>query len=153
MIQTIDKDILTVDYGFIIHCCNCIGAFGGLAGKIGKKWPNVKEKYVEHLRQSVVKGHPAWDHLGTNLYVDIPDQDITVVNMFTQYDIGMECRRTEYSALKTCLKEFIGMPEGFPIYMPYQLGSGMGGGDWGIIQDIINHTFRHRAEQTFICRI
>jgi O-acetyl-ADP-ribose deacetylase (regulator of RNase III) len=32
MITTINKDILTVDKGVIVHSVNCIGAVGGLAG-------------------------------------------------------------------------------------------------------------------------
>jgi O-acetyl-ADP-ribose deacetylase (regulator of RNase III) len=39
MITTINKDILTVEKGVIVHSVNCIGGVGGLAGAIARKWP------------------------------------------------------------------------------------------------------------------
>ena len=51
MITIINKDILTVEKGVIVHFCNCLGAMGGLAGAIARKWPIVKESYLKYLEE------------------------------------------------------------------------------------------------------
>ena len=151
MIQTIEKDILAVEKGIILHCCNCIGGFGGLAGKIGQKWPNVREEYLKLIERSMAR---PWELLGKIQVVQTPDPDLFVVNMFTQFDIGMkDGRKTEYSAVQQCLERVnsLALIQEMDIHLPYTMGCGLGGGDWSIIEAIIHNAFL--TANVNICKI
>ena len=147
MITTINKDILTVDKGVICHFCNCLGAFGGLAGAIGRKWPSVKESYLKSIRDNENKTH---NLLGTIDITRVDALPFYVVNAFTQYDFGPG-RKTEYSAVKSALKSLRQHASGLDIYLPYKVGCGLGGGDWEIVLKIINEVFENYNKTVYIC--
>jgi len=94
MITTINKDILTVDKGVIVHSVNCIGAVGGLAGAIARKWPKNAEKYREHVKNQKL---PIM-LLGSVFEVNVA-HNVVVANLFGQNNVGTRERQTEYSAL------------------------------------------------------
>lgn len=146
MITTINKDILTVDKGVIVHFCNCLGAMGGLAGAIASKWPIVKESYLKYLKEKE-----------SNVFaiggIDIVrvEKPLWVINAFTQYDFGSG-RRTEYSAVINALEKVRREAISLDIYLPYMVGCGLGGGDWSIVQKIIEKTFENYGGNVYICK-
>ena len=169
MITTINKDILTVDEGVIVHSVNCIGAVGGLAGAIARKWPKNAEKYkeyVRHRKSSIML-------LGSVFEVNVA-HNVIVANLFGQYGIGTGKQQTEYAALisgfKTIAETFFqgndkeekdyGNPFGLvdqpidltDIYIPYKIGCGLGGADWNIVMKIIEETFAKSEKDVYICR-
>lgn len=169
MITTINKDILTVDKGVIVHSVNCIGAVGGLAGAIACKWPENAEKYkkyVLHRNQSITL-------MGTVFDVKVSD-NLYVANLFGQYEIGTSERQTEYSALISGLKRIastvytsdemeemdfgsLGI-EDVPkvlqdVYIPYKIGCGLGGADWNLVEEIIFSIFSKSVKNAYICKI
>ena len=169
MITTINKDILTVDKGVIVHSVNCIGAVGGLAGAIARKWPKNAEKYkeyVRHRKSSIML-------LGSVFEVNVA-HNVIVANLFGQYGIGTGKQQTEYAALISAFKRiantfFVGNDketmhfggslgiEDVPntltdIYIPYKIGCGLGGADWNIVQQIIEKTFEKSENNIYICK-
>jgi O-acetyl-ADP-ribose deacetylase (regulator of RNase III) len=168
MITTINKDILTVDKGVIVHSVNCIGAVGGLAGAIARKWPENAKKYreyVEHRKSSIML-------LGSVFEVNVA-HNLFVANLFGQYNIGTSKQQTEYAALIAGFKKiadtfFYGDDTedmyfgalGFEsvsivltdIYVPYRIGCGLGGADWEKVQDILHQIFENSHKNVYICK-
>ena len=168
MITTINKDILTVDKGVIVHSVNCIGGVGGLAGAIGRKWPVNAGEYRSHIRRQEL---PIM-LLGSVFEVNVAP-NVIVANLFGQNNVGTHERQTEYSALIAGFKKIastnfhgndiktihfsgIGLEdvpnELYNIYIPYKIGCGLGGADWNIVEEIINKTFEKSFNDVYICK-
>jgi O-acetyl-ADP-ribose deacetylase (regulator of RNase III) len=169
MITTINKDILTVDKGVIVHSVNCIGAVGGLAGAIGRKWPVNAREYRSHVRS---QNYPVM-LLGSVFEVNVA-HNVIVANLFGQYSIGTSKQQTEYAALIAGFKKIAdtvfvgndreekdyGNPFGFAefpitltdIYVPYKIGCGLGGADWETVQDILHQIFENNHKNVYICK-
>lgn len=169
MITTINKDILTVDKGVIVHSVNCIGGVGGLAGAIGRKWPVNAGEYRSHV----------WNQaspimlLGSVFEVNVA-HNIVVANLFGQNNVGTNERQTEYSALIAGFKRIAnttfysaemqtkdyGVPFGIideyvalsDIYIPYKIGCGLGGADWSMVEKIIHQCFDKSEHDIYICK-
>jgi len=168
MITTINKDILTVDKGVIVHSVNCIGAVGGLAGAIARRWPKNAEEYRSHVRSqnySVML-------LGSVFEVNVA-HNVIVANLFGQYSVGTSKQQTEYAALISGFKHIANTffagdeketlhfgPFGLEdvpvtltdIYIPYKIGCGLGGADWSIVEEIINKIFDSSRFNVYICK-
>lgn len=169
MITTINKDILTVDKGVIVHSVNCIGAVGGLAGAIARKWPKNAEEYRAHVKRQKL---PIM-LLGRVFEVNVA-HNVIVANLFGQNGVGTGERQTEYSALITGFKTIAGMTfwgddvesrdHGFPlghfnykinlqdIYIPYKIGCGLGGANWSIVEEILHSIFEKSFNDVYICK-
>lgn len=169
MITTINKDILTVDKGVIVHSVNCIGAVGGLAGAIARKWPKNAEQYKEYVKRQKL---PIM-LLGSVFEVNVA-HNVIVANLFGQYGIGTGKQQTEYAALISGFKRVantffagndketihfgggIGLEEVSntltDIYIPYKIGCGLGGADWNLVQEIIEKTFEKSENNIYICK-
>ena len=168
MITTINKDILTVEKGVIVHSVNCIGGVGGLAGAIARKWPINAEKYRSHV----------WNQaspimlLGSVFEVNVA-HNVIVANLFGQNNVGTNERQTEYSALIAGFKRIasthfegndketisfcgIGHEKVYidltDIYIPYKIGCGLGGADWNIVEEIIHKIFDSSHFDVYICK-
>lgn len=167
MITTINKDILTVNKGVIVHSVNCIGGVGGLAGAIARKWPKNAEEYRSHVRNQKL---PIM-LLGSVFEVNVA-HNVIVANLFGQNKVGTNQRQTEYSAIIAGFKRianttFYGNDK-IPdysnheyylskltlndIYIPYKIGCGLGGADWNIVEEIINKTFEKSFNDVYICK-
>jgi O-acetyl-ADP-ribose deacetylase (regulator of RNase III) len=163
MIKIINKDILTVDKGVIVHSVNCIGGVGGLAGAIARKWPKNAEKYRAHVDCQEL---PIM-LLGSVFEVRVAN-NLVVANLFGQNNVGTKERQTEYSALISGFRKinqtfFVGddflegKDSGFritlsDIYIPYKIGCGLGGADWNIVEKIIHKTFEKSTKSVYICK-
>jgi hypothetical protein len=170
MITTINKDILTVDKGVIVHSVNCIGAVGGLAGAIARKWPKNAEQYKAHVKRQKL---PIM-LLGSVFEVNVA-HNVVVANLFGQNNVGTSKQQTEYAALISGFKNiaetfFVGNDReerdyGNPfrlveapialtdMYIPYKIGCGLGGADWNIVMEIIEHSFAKSDNDVYICKI
>lgn len=142
----IEGNILDVADGVICHQVNCMGKMGaGLASQIKSEYPEVYERY-----KSLCYSYDDRDRfnlLGQIQVVPV-DQNKWVVNLFGQYDTGGE-RATDYCALATSLgnlQEWVSKTgeviwhkktSPIPVYLPFKIGCGLGGGDWGIVKSII----------------
>lgn len=141
--RIIDKNILNVDHGVIVHQVNCKKVMGaGLAKAIREKWPNVYNVY----QQSDLK-------LGSILIVPI-EANLFVCNIYGQYDFGNSYQTgityTNYAAVETALKTLSeSYVSKYPTYFPYKIGCGLAGGDWSIYKRLIETYFPH----AIICKI
>lgn len=165
MITTINKDILTVDKGVIVHSVNCIGAVGAIA----RKWPKNAEQYKAHVKRQKL---PIM-LMGSVFEVNVA-HNIIVANLFGQNNIGTNKQQTEYSALISGFKRIadtffegndkqlvdFGNPFGeidqpidlTDIYIPYKIGCGLGGADWNLVQEIIEKSFEKSENNIYICK-
>ena len=168
MITTINKDILTVDKGVIVHSVNCIGAVGGLAGAIARKWPKNADEYRAHVKRQKL---PIM-LMGSVFEVNVA-HNVVVANLFGQNNVGTNERQTEYAALIAgfkriastsfegndketisfcgigCEKVYIDL---YDIYIPYKIGCGLGGASWNIVEEILHKIFDNSHKNVYICK-
>ena len=134
--NTIDGDIikkaLAGEFDVIIHGCNCFCTMGaGLAKGIKDAFPKAYEADC-----ATTKGDK--EKLGTCTFAEcsIAGGTVTIVNAYTQYNYGRGRVQTDYEAIRQCLEWAVEKFRGKRIGLP-KIGSGLGGGDWNIIQKII----------------
>lgn len=120
-LNIVSKDILTVEKGIVIQCCNTIGVVGGLAKAIADKYP----KNLKLYKQALNKGAG----LGEAILV-IVAKDLYIINLLTQSKIGSYKVQTNFEALESALKEVKLYVDFFnlPVYAPWFLGSDRAGG-------------------------
>lgn len=114
----------------IPHVCNDLGAWGaGFVLALSKKWSY--PEYIYKNKTNLV--------LGTVTFVSV-DDDILVANMIGQHGIRTvnNIIPLRYDELKKCLIELneVAIKNKATIHMP-RIGSGLAGGDWGKIEDLI----------------
>jgi O-acetyl-ADP-ribose deacetylase (regulator of RNase III) len=130
-------NLLDLTAGVIVHGCNMQGVMGsGVAKAIKDKYPKCYTAYVEGLNYDCkLLGDVIW-------YVDV-EKEITIANALTQefYGRNPQTVYVSYDAISSCFKEVVKCNKGFndPIYFP-KIGAGLGGGDWSIIEQLINDT-------------
>ena len=131
-------DITEIPFGIIVHQVNCKKAIGGgLSGVLIKKWPAVKAAYF-----SAFIGHTPEEVYGTWNEVKVND-DITVINLFSQFDYGNAYRTkkqyTNVDYLVNGLKAIRSKYPNLPIYIPKYIGCGLGGADWNEVKKELAH--------------
>ena len=122
----------------IVHVCNNIGAWGaGFVLALSKKWKQPEAAY---------RAMDSYD-LGDYEMVKVED-DITICNMIGQENIAGRDRTAmmppiRYVAIETAFKRIVIHkridPTEFSVHMP-MIGSGLAGGNWLIIERIIETT-------------
>ena len=130
------------EFDVIIHGCNCFCAMGaGIAVAIKSEFP---EAYKADL--ATPKGDKS--KLGTFSSATVlkEDNEITVVNAYTQFNWKGRGNKADYEAIRMVFSEIKSQYSGKRIGYPL-IGAGLAGGDWNIISAIIekalsneNHT-------------
>lgn len=153
MIEYRKGDLFEDNPKIIAHGCNAKGFMGsGFAKQIRKKFPEAYNDYAEYCRLR----EPTY-LLGTNrVYTK---GDVTIVNCITQQEYGIDGKRyVSYDAVNDCMSKLASAMvwkgvmgdwrpiTEIPVCMP-KIGAGLGGGEWSIIEAIINH---HLKEQHII---
>lgn len=136
MITYVTGDLLGAAQKVLVHGCNNRGVMGsGVAAQIRARWPNVYEVYA--LKHKV---------FGLELGDVIPVATVdgrVVVNAVTQDGFGRDGHRyVDYAAVERCFRTINDRVHGWEvkeIAMP-RIGAGLGGGDWEVIEEIINRT-------------
>lgn len=150
MINIIEGDILDVSFGVLVHSCNTLGVMGsGVARGVKTRYPEAFHVYLnEYLQNGLVLGDI------TYCLVNNRSKFLYIVNGIGQSTVGKGLH-TDYNAIRGIFKkvnllledldpgstatyfhkgkEYIGLPLVFP-----KIGAGRGGGNWEIIQGIIN---------------
>lgn len=140
MIHVVHGDVLNSGSKFICHQVNCQGKMGsGVAKQIREKYPVVYTKYKRVCDRYSEKERL----MGRILNVPI-NEDKVIVNIFGQLDYGYDGKRhTDISALRRACEELSDIVQfGETIAMPYRIGCGLGGGDWGEVMDMLSEVFR-----------
>lgn len=139
MIITVEGDVLSHD-GIIVHGCNAHGVMGaGIAAQVKKQYPGAFEAYLKDLT------------LGNITTYKVSDTKF-IVNAITQQSTGFG-KQVSYDAIESCFQkvnklalklneeldieksEIQRLPVSFPL-----IGAGLGGGNWKIIERIIDET-------------
>lgn len=136
MITIKEGDLFDAPSGLICHQVNCKGNMGrGVARTFREKYPEVFKYYVYLCHTNCTN-----TLLGNCLFKD------NTVCMFAQDDWrGHNVCNTDYTAFRLCCKQIVAyIQQNDPftvINMPYGIGAGLGGGDWLIIQSILEEEF------------
>ena len=155
MIEYRTGDLFSEKHPFIAHGCNAHGIMGGgFALLIKNRYPEAFLRY-----QDICKLRDPIDCLGYVRTVPCKEPDgigvTTILNCITQLNYGNDGRRyVSYDAVDDCMKlvgnnfqmkdcfgnrrhafndDYIAMPK---------IGTGLGGGEWSIIEAIINHRLK-----------
>lgn len=118
----------------IAHICNNRGGWGkGFVKAISEKWHEPEENY-----RSLEK------YILGEVYFIQTETNIIVANMIAQNGYSTKKRpvAVDYDALEKCLKTLAkkAMELNASIHMP-RIGCGLAGGNWDIIEGIINKSF------------
>jgi len=142
MLKLIEQDIMSLTSGNIFQQVNCQGVMrSGLAKTIKEKYPQVEAQYLEYCNRV---SNPL-DRLGDVLEVDV-NMNLSIINIFGQFTYGSApgVRHTEYAALKQAFQKIndSALLYGNNVaYFPYLFGCNRGGGDWNIVQELIERYF------------
>jgi hypothetical protein len=118
--------------GVLLHQVNCIRAAGaGIALQIRQRWPAWYEAYRNDKRK-----------LGDATLVRVqPWPAVWVGNLYAQFTVGRGSQQTAYDALRQALvttsENLDASTIGAQVYVPFGLGSGLGGGDWSMVARIV----------------
>jgi len=142
MIEYINGNLLVLETQncFILHGCNSKGSMGaGIAKQIKDQFPEVFDVYKNDSRM-----------MGTYTSFHYMDRDLIFVNLITQDSYGRDSKKryVDYDAVKLSLVQFVRdltkLSEygyQFPKRIAFpRIGAGLGGGDWTIIEKIIDET-------------
>lgn len=127
-LKIVQQDLLSVEQGVIVQQVNCRHVMGrGLAQAIKEKWPVVEDAY---RRKQWKLGDVQLVQVSSSLYI---------ANVAGQDGYGTDKRYTDYDALRTGLRRVNAWAtqKGKQIHIPAGIGCGLGGGNWDVVQDII----------------
>lgn len=137
MIRYIDGNLLDDSHNFEVigHCCNCFHTMNsGIA-------PQIKAKFPEAYTVDCMTPKADINKLGTISFTE--NTSPIVVNLYGQFDYTGRRRNEmdlDYDALKkalTLMKEkYTGKRIGLP-----KIGAGLAGGDWNVIERILQDVF------------
>lgn len=125
-------NLLDAKERYIAHGCNELGVMGaGVAKAIADRYPEAYDAYMEDIGSTLL--------LGDAQFVDLEDGRF-IVNMITQKGVG-GTRAVNYGAVALSLNHlyrFVSECDHgiFGIAMP-KIGAGLGGGDWTVIEEMI----------------
>jgi O-acetyl-ADP-ribose deacetylase (regulator of RNase III) len=137
-IKYIKGDLLQAPEQVILHSCNSLGVMGaGVAKLIREKWPKAYQDYRDSYDSY---GLP----LGSIVSSKQPDGKI-IMNAITQDTIGRSGVHVSYWAIANVIwqldQQFVAR-DSKVVAMP-AIGSGLAGGDWSVIEAIIENTAKN----------
>lgn len=121
----------------IAHVCNDAGKWGaGFSGAVSDRWKEPEVFYRSQYRRarfSFKLGEVQWVFVET---------DLAIVNMIAQHDTRSKKnpKPIRYDALESCLNKLVESCQDLgdvTLHMP-RIGSGLAGGDWGLIESLID---------------
>lgn len=137
----------------LCHVVNTEGGWGaGFVLAASKRWPEPEQRYQQWMKDT---GGPVLARRQLGLIQTVPvTDDITVVNMLCQLGYRYTERRPlRYGHLAACLvyvAEY--MSDHTPrssVHMP-RIGAGLAGGDWDVIESIIEDILVFRGVDVFV---
>jgi O-acetyl-ADP-ribose deacetylase (regulator of RNase III) len=135
MIKYIEGNILNCKEKVIAHGCNAHGVMGsGVAKILRDKYPEIFPTY-----QALCLGEG--NIMGDIVFVPAQSDNIVICNMITQQNYGKSGSKfVSYDAIDDCFHNFklVNMMKQLNTGLAIpKIGAGLGGGDWDIIEKII----------------
>ncbi|KTF59863.1 MULTISPECIES: macro domain-containing protein [Bacillus amyloliquefaciens group] len=138
-------DILMATEDIICHQVNCKGVMGaGLAKQIRNKYPKCYVEYKEYVGKW---GYDATVLLG-GVYYYRDKSGKVIANLFGQNGFERENQQTDYTSLRRAFHNVKGNVTGIDdqyggksVAIPYGIGCGLAGGNWDVVQEIIDEVF------------
>lgn len=123
----------------IAHVCNDVGGWGrGFVVAISQRWSAPEAEYRRWYEQRSTNDF----ELGAVQLVSV-EPDLWVANVIGQHGLlpGRDGPPVRYEALEAGLADLAdeALAIGATVHMP-RIGSGLAGGDWKVIESIINRT-------------
>jgi O-acetyl-ADP-ribose deacetylase (regulator of RNase III) len=133
-IKYINDNIFNFHGRFIAHGCNARGVMGsGVAKAIKQRYPYA---YREYRHSYETKG------LSLGEVQVVKCRDRTIINMILQENFGRDGKRyVSYDAVVNAMVTLEEILYGEEIAFP-MIGSGLGGGNWNIIESIIENELK-----------
>ena len=140
-------DLLTATHGIIVHGCNAQGVMNsGVAKAIRARYPGAFTAYRRAYDAAVAAGQRQLT-VGEVIWYEVPaDQrpgpaPLWIANAITQAFYGRTPghRYVDYHGLHQAFEDVGARARqwGLPVHYP-RVGAGLGGGDWGTIESLIN---------------
>lgn len=136
MISYVKGDLFDGNVQLIAHGCNCKGGFGsGVAAIMAMKHPKARMGYMDKHNGE------GWK-LGDVQFVSSNSQ--IIANCATQDHFFPRDRvHADYNAIKVCMqkvKEYAKL-RNLSVGLP-KIGAGLAGGNWAVIEQILNDVFQ-----------
>lgn len=150
MVYRVVGDLLEQDgVNIICHQVNCKGVMGaGIALQIRRTYPNVYQVYKKYCAE--------YDKelLGKTLFVNCNDGKV-VANLFGQNGYGRGYCQTDYAALENAIATVkkVATKSKKNVGFPYKIGCDLAGGDWDIVEKIIEKYFEDSEVDCYICSL
>ncbi len=148
--KTIEKNLLETQVDVIAHCANCFCTMGtGVALAIKNRYP---EAYFADCLTP--KGEKS--KLGTLSFTKANDSSLHIVNLYGQYTYGRDSRKLNYEAIYSALESLKGtMAEKNlkSVAFPYLMGCMNAGGNWEVVNKMIEVIFRDSDIEVIICKL
>lgn len=128
----------------LAHGVNCQGVMGsGVAKTFKEKYPRAFDDYIHFLK--CFKDNYSHAPLGEVCFTHVGN-DLELVSMFTQEFYGKDGKKyMSYEAFFNSFRRVADYYEESTIVMP-KIGAGLGGGDWEIIEGLINIILENRPK-------
>ena len=126
----------------ICHQVNCRGVMGsGIAKEVRWRFPEVYKKFRETYSNKM-------NVLGEVDIISVAEGHRFIVNMYAQDNyLPRGIRHTDYWAFEECVRKmkdfFYERRKEISIGFPYNIGCGLGGGDWSVIKRILEKYFNN----------
>ena len=137
-----ETDLFELPADGFCHGINCVGAVGGLAESVFRRFPDLKHLYD----RMVDSGHIAGGDVIPAAY-DYGDQQFTIYNLATQVQSGSDARLPlvwkTLEAMKVHAKE-----NGIATINCPTLGCGIGGLEWGEVKSVMEQVFEDEPDVT-----
>ena len=138
-------NLVAGNYDIFCHQVNCKRVMGaGVAKQIRNKYPEVYQAYM--------KKTPT---LGDVLPVFCSDGRICI-NMYAQDGYGRDKRYTDYQAFQKCLNGLVNFlatqRQDAIVAFPYNIGCGLAGGDWNIVEKLLENFSRKIRQNVVIVK-
>lgn len=149
MINKVNKDLLSIKEGIIVHGCNAQGVMGaGIALQLRKRYPRIFIDYINLINRT--NKNERHRLLGLVLWTKITPK-FYIANAITQefYGRAEGKRYVSYDAIEMAFKTASDMALilDLPLYF-HKIGASLGGGNWAIIENIIENSVPSNVEMT-----
>lgn len=131
----------------LLQSVNCMGVLEGFLNiRNVSLYPCIYESYLEFLKSH----EPNRQSLLGKVHLTALKPGLTVVSVFTQLRTNTFERQTNYEAMYSGLKRVDSLYKDAIIVVPYMFGCGLSGGDWRIIESMLDSIFDNSSNLMYV---